>query len=226
MEISFSDKTMTFLGSSLAIVPALTKPYLQWANQPNDPQLAGETSTLWVGWLVLTFVVIAILYGVGSTLVNRAFALPQKWANRLFPTVAVVGLGVAGYIAYVQLFQVKAICGPLENCNIVLQSRYASLLGFIPNSVLGIISCLALLYLWAWYTHREDWLSHQAPLLMLAITLLGSLLSIYLTILQVLILKALCVWCLSSAILITLLFLFSISFYQASHSPLSSMDDE
>lgn len=217
---------MAFPGFSLANLPASPSHYLQEANQPIAPELAAETSALWVGWLVLTFVVIAILYGVGAVILNRAFVLSQKWTNRLFPTVAVIGLGVAGYIAFVQLFQVQAICGPLENCNTVLQSRYARLLGFVPNSVLGIISYLALLSLWAWYNHRQDWLSHQAPLLMLAITLLGSLLAIHLTILQVFILKALCLWCLSSAILITVLFLLSISLYQASHLLISPMDDE
>lgn len=217
---------MAFPGFSLANLPALPRHYLQEVNQPIALELAAETSALWVGWLVLTFVVIAILYGVGAVMLNRAFVLSQKWTNRLFPTVAVIGLGVAGYIAFVQLFQVQAICGPLQNCNTVLQSRYARLLGFVPNSVLGIISYLALLSLWAWYNHRQDWLSHQAPLLMLALTLLGSLLSIHLTILQVFILKALCLWCLSSAILITVLFLLSISLYQASHFLTSPMDDE
>ncbi|PWH15571.1 MAG: vitamin K epoxide reductase, partial [Anaerolineae bacterium] len=122
---------------------------------------------------------------------------------------------VAVYIAYVQLFQVQAICGPLENCNTVLQSRYAKLLGFVPNSVLGTISYVVLLFAWAWHKTHQDWLSRQAPLVLVAITLFGSLLSVYLTILQVFILKALCMWCLSSAVLITLLFLLSISLFQA-----------
>jgi len=219
-------KTMAFRVSSLAIVPAFTGRYLLRANQSISLEVAGDISELWIGWFVLAFVIIAILYGIGATLANRAFVLSEKWSNRLFPMIAVIGLGVAGYIAYVQLFQVQAICGPLENCNTVLQSRYARLLGFVPNSVLGLISYLALLFLWGWFNHRQDWLSVKAPLLMLAITLLGSLLSIHLTVLQVSVLKALCMWCLSSAILITGLFLLSISIYQASHSSLSSIADE
>jgi|GEM_PF-1012282 uncharacterized membrane protein len=219
-------KTMAFRVSSLAIVPAFTGRYLLRANQSISLEVAGDISELWIGWFVLAFVIIAILYGIGATLANRAFVLSEKWSNRLFPMIAVIGLGVAGYIAYVQLFQVQAICGPLENCNTVLQSRYARLLGFVPNSVLGLISYLALLFLWGWFNHRQDWLSVKAPLLMLAITLLGSLLSIHLTMIQVSILKALCMWCLSSALLITALFLLSISLYQANQSPLSVMDDQ
>jgi uncharacterized membrane protein len=167
---------------------------------------------------VLGFIVLAILYGSITLLTNRSFVLPRKWMNLLFPILAVLGLGVAAYIAYVQLLQVQAFCGPLENCNSVLQSRYAKLMGFAPNSVLGSISYLALLFLWIRQKTQQDWLSLQAPLLIVAITLLGSLLSTYLTVLQVFVLKALCMWCLSSGVLITLLYLLGISNYQTASS--------
>ncbi|MCX8062479.1 MAG: vitamin K epoxide reductase family protein [Anaerolineales bacterium] len=172
-------------------------------------------SELWVGWFVLCFVLLAILSGLAAVLSNRAFVLSSKWMNILFPVMCVIGLVIAAYIAFVQLFQVQAICGPLEGCNTVLQSRYAKLLGFVPNSVLGFLSYLAVFFLWIWHLRRRDWLSRQSPLLILAITLLGSLLSVYLTVLQVFTLKALCMWCLSSAVIITLLFLLSISHYQS-----------
>ncbi|MFN3309634.1 MAG: vitamin K epoxide reductase family protein [Anaerolineales bacterium] len=180
---------------------------------------AKTRSELWIGWLVLGFVILAILYGLVALLSNRAFVIPARWMNVLFLPIGTIGLLVAAYIAYVQLFRVPAICGPFTNCNTVLQSRYAKLLGFVPNSVLGMISYFALFFLWVWQQQRQDWLSLQAPLLMIAITLLGSLLSVYLTVLQVFVLRALCMWCLSSAMLITILFLLSISIYQSSPDP-------
>ncbi len=175
-------------------------------------------SELWLGWAVLWFVVIGVLYGVIALLTNRMVHIPRKWMNWLFPSISAIGLAVALYIAYVQLFQVQAICGPLQDCNSVLQSRYAKLLGFIPNSVLGTLSYLALFVLWGWQARRRDWVSHQVPVLIFAITLLGSLLSIFLTLIQVTILKALCIWCLSSAVIIVLLFLLSLSLFQLDDS--------
>ncbi len=180
---------------------------------------AKTRSELWIGWLVLGFVILAILYGLVTLLSNRTFEIPARWMNFLFPAIGTIGLLVAAYIAYVQLFRVPAFCGPLTNCNTVLQSRYAKLLGFVPNSVLGMISYFALFFLWIWQQQRQDWLSLQAPVLMIAITLLGSLLSVYLTVLQVFVLRALCMWCLSSAMLITILFLLSISIYQSPPDP-------
>lgn len=189
-------------------------------------QSAERLSELWVGWLVLVFVLLVILFGFVALFRNRAFVISSKWLAILFPLIGVIGLGVAAYIAYVQLFQVQAICGPLENCNTVLQSHYAKLLGFVPNSVLGVMSYLVLFFLWVWHLRRSDWLAYQSPLLILAIALLGSLLSVYLTILQAFVLKALCIWCLSSAVIIALLFLLSISLYQSSQSPLSTSNGE
>lgn len=188
-------------------------------------QSAEMLSELWVGWLVLVLLLLVILFGLAAMFSNRAFVISSKWLSILFPLIGVIGLGVAAYIAYVQLFQVQAICGPLENCNTVLQSRYAKLLGFVPNSVLGMLSYLAMFFLWLWHLRRKDWLAQQSPLLILAISLLGSLLSVYLTVLQVFVLKALCMWCLSSAVIIALLFLLSLSLYHStqdapsSHSP-------
>ncbi|GAB4477361.1 MAG: hypothetical protein Kow0088_16150 [Anaerolineales bacterium] len=175
------------------------------------------------GWLVLGFTVVAILFGLIILFLNRSIPLSLRWINRLFLVISIIGLGVAVYIAYVQLLRVQAICGPLENCNTVLQSRYAKLLGFVPNSVLGILSYLVIFFLWAWHQRHRDWLGIQAPLLIVAITLLGSLLSVYLTTLQIFVLKALCIWCLSSATLISGLFLVSISLYQTIHLPASTV---
>ncbi|MCS7248067.1 MAG: vitamin K epoxide reductase family protein [Anaerolineales bacterium] len=183
-------------------------------------------SELWPGWLVLGFVVLALLYGLAALFSNRTFVIPLKRLNLLFSLVCAIGLGVAAYIAYVQLFRVQAICGPLEECNTVLQSRYAKLLGFVPNSVIGLISYLALVFLWVWHARRKgDWLARHSPLLILAITLLGTLLSVYLTILQVLTLRALCIWCLSSAVLITMLFLLSVSLSQSNYAPILNPDN-
>ncbi len=190
--------------------------------QNSSPEAVSE---LWVGWFVLIFGVTAIPYGIFALIKEPLFLIPTKWMKILFPTLTLIGLAIALYIAYVQLLQVRAICGPLENCNTVLQSRYAKLLGFIPNSVLGTLSYLALFFLWGWYVWRNDWLARQAPLLILAITLLGSLLSIYLTILQVITLKALCIWCLSSAVNITILFLVSASLYQLNLEESSDRQD-
>jgi len=225
-EISHANFQPTHLVSCLRnaiLLPMLTlfTPFLPSVQTDLN---ALQDSSLLPGWVVLIFVSLATLYTLIALFRPSLFSPPISWLKFLFPALTLIGLAVALYIAYVQLAQVQAICGPLEECNTVLQSRYARLLGFLPNSVLGTMSYLAILFLWVWRIRSQDWLARQAPLLIVALTFLGSLLSIYLTVLQVLILKALCIWCLSSAILITLLFLLSTPLYHESHSPSSPED--
>ena len=98
---------------------------------------------------------IVVLIGMLGTVAYVGLGLknnqPQKqtqFPNWLIPILSVIGLGVAGYLAYVEFTQVEAVCGPVGNCNTVQQSAYATLFGVIPIGFLGILGYLAILILW------------------------------------------------------------------------------
>ncbi|MBS1251696.1 MAG: hypothetical protein MAG451_00729 [Anaerolineales bacterium] len=126
----------------------------------------------------------------------------------LVPALALAGLGVAGYLAYVETRDIAAICGPVGDCNIVQQSQYARLFGVLPIGVLGAIGYIAILIMWAW--RRID--SNNGRRAIASSALLGAagfgvLFSIYLTFLEPFVIGATCAWCLTSAVIITALFL-------------------
>jgi uncharacterized membrane protein len=165
-----------------------------------------------LAWIVLIGMVAALLYAAWRLLASR----PPQTANPgpaigpvdnwLVPLLALTGLAVALYLAYVETTGVTAVCGPVGECNVVQSSPYARLAG-IPVAVLGVLSYLAIIALWAAQRRlygRRALLARQALLLL---TLFGVLFSIYLTLLELFAIGAICAWCLSSALLTTLILL-------------------
>ena len=127
------------------------------------------------------------------------------------PVLALVGLGVALYLAYVETQAVPAVCGPVGDCNAVQRSPYARLFGVLPIGVLGTVGYLVILAAWLWGRLRSDRLAAYMPLILFSMSLFGVLFSVYLTYLEPFVIRAVCVWCLTSAVIVTLLMLFSAS---------------
>lgn len=135
---------------------------------------------------------------------DRSAGHPAAWA---VPLLCLVGLGVAGYLAYVETHQVRAVCGPVGDCNSVQQSAYARLFGLLPIGVLGALGYLAILAAWAVHRFNAGPLGRWAGLAAWGMVAGGVLFSIYLTFLEPFVIGATCAWCLSSAMIMTLLLL-------------------
>ncbi|MBN1147984.1 MAG: hypothetical protein JXA78_12070 [Anaerolineales bacterium] len=128
----------------------------------------------------------------------------------LIPLLALIGLGVAGYLAYVETQAVRAVCGPVGDCNTVQSSSYARLFGVLPVGVLGLIGYALILL--AWIVHRtgNGRTAAWAALALFGMAYGGTLFSLYLTYLEPFVILAVCAWCLSSAATMALLCLFSL----------------
>lgn len=122
------------------------------------------------------------------------------------PILALVGLGIAAYLAYVEIAHVAAICGPIGGCNFVQSSPYARILG-IPVALLGVLYYLAIGGLWAGQRSPSRQWANRSVLALLGLTFIGTLFSIYLTILEIFVVQAICAWCLGSAVVATVLML-------------------
>jgi uncharacterized membrane protein len=118
-----------------------------------------------------------------------------------------IGIGIAGYLSFVEYNQVEAVCGPVGDCNTVQQSSYATLFGIIPVGFLGILSYLTIIILWLVEKLDLPELKNLALISTWGITLIGTLFSVYLTFLEPFVIGATCMWCLSSAVLMTILYL-------------------
>lgn len=121
------------------------------------------------------------------------------------PLLALIGLGVALYLSYVEITLNEAACGPIGDCNIVQQSPYARLFGVLPVGVLGAIGYVAILAAWLIGNYGPQAWKKTAKSSLWGMVWFGLLFSIYLTFLEPFVIGATCMWCLSSAIIITLL---------------------
>jgi uncharacterized membrane protein len=133
------------------------------------------------------------------------------WRDWAIPVLSLIGFSVAAYMAYVETTQVSAVCGPVGDCNTVQQSAYARLFGVLPIGVLGVLGYIAILAAWLVRCFGRDRLADLAALALLGMTAFGTLFSIYLTFLEPFVIGATCAWCLSSAIIMTLLFWLALS---------------
>lgn len=123
------------------------------------------------------------------------------------PLLSIIGLVVAGYLAYVETQQVQAVCGPVGDCNAVQQSEYALLFSLIPIGVVGILGYLAILAAWTVHQFGRGRIAQWAGLALWVMAACGVLFSIYLTFLEPFVIGATCAWCLTSAVIMTLLLL-------------------
>ena len=84
-------------------------------------------------------------------------------------------------------------------------SSYARVLGILPVGILGLLGYTAILITWIIQRVRDDKWADYAKLAMLGMALFGTLYSIYLTYVEIWVIEAVCMWCLSSAVLIAIL---------------------
>jgi len=149
--------------------------------------------------LIASFIL--ILYNFFTTKPAKA-PLQPGW---IIPVIALLGMGVAGYLTFVETTGATAVCGPVGDCNTVNQSEYATLFGLIPVGGLGLFGYIAILAAWMVGRLNLGWFSHLANFGVFGMALFGNVFSIYLTFLEPFVIGATCAWCLSSAIMITLI---------------------
>lgn len=160
----------------------------------------------WLAWLVMALMIGAIVYTGYHSMSGGSIVLkrPSTNQNVIFTLLVLVGLVVAGYLAYIETTQSLAVCGPVGDCNTVQASDYATILG-IPIAILGLINYIAVGLLWFMQNRvREE--QHQLVWLgLMGLTFVGTIFSIYLTALEIFIIRAICAWCLTSAVVTALL---------------------
>jgi uncharacterized membrane protein len=174
-----------------------------------EPQASGFT----LAWIVMAGMLAALVFcGVAFLRANQGKPLPKNpaWIDLAIPVLSLLGLGVSFYLTYVETQSVQAICGPIGDCNAVQNSPYARLFGILPVGLLGILGYLAILAAWFWGRFRSDGLSKWSAPAVFGMAVFGTLFSIYLTYLELFVIFAVCIWCISSAVIITLIMLASL----------------
>jgi uncharacterized membrane protein len=181
-------------------------PLAETEEPPPDPVGFALAAVVLVGMLVAVAYVVWRLVAARQRLLGPEGDLPSPTQTWAIPILALLGLGVATYLAYVEIVHVDAVCGPVGECNIVQSSPYAQILG-IPIAVLGMLNYLAIVVLWSVQKYLGGRGAYLSALGLIGLTLLGTLFSIYLTCLEIFVIHAVCAWCLSSAVITTALML-------------------
>jgi uncharacterized membrane protein len=179
------------------------------------PQTATDTKAtgMALAWGIMVFMVIALILAI--VMILRAFqgkpiGKVNRWLDIAIPVLAIIGLVVSLYLTYVEFTSTRALCGPVGDCNAVQNSPYAKLFGVVPIGLVGAIGYIVILVAWAWRRFKTDALARIAGPAMFGMALFGALFSIYLTYLELFVIHAVCIWCLSSAILITVLMMLNL----------------
>jgi len=117
--------------------------------------------------------------------------------------IAGIGICVAGYLTYVHYAGLQPFCaGGGHGCERVQSSSYAKLAG-IPVAVLGLAGYVAIAA--ALLAPGE-----RARLAAAALAVSGFGFSAYLTYLELVVIDAICQWCVTSAVLLTALMVLAV----------------
>jgi uncharacterized membrane protein/thiol-disulfide isomerase/thioredoxin len=155
--------------------------------------------------IIVLLGMIVSLGGATPRLVDLARRASPKKLSGMVPVLCGIGLLIAGYLAYVESTQASAVCGPVGDCNTVQQSEYARLFGVLPIGWLGLAGYAAMGVAWAVNRLGDRRSSALAWLTLTGLALFGVLFSLYLTFLEPFVIGATCLWCLSSAAIMSLL---------------------
>lgn len=128
------------------------------------------------------------------------------WLRVIAIVLAVLGVLVAGYLAWAEVTGTETVCldtGAI-NCETVQSSAYSSTLG-IPVAVLGFVGFVGMLALLL-LEDQVPFLAAYGRTLVAGAALFGVLFQAYLTVIEAVVLEAWCQWCVASFIIVTLLF--------------------
>jgi uncharacterized membrane protein len=112
--------------------------------------------------------------------------------------LALAGLGIAGYLTWARYAHESVAC-PIGGggCETVQESSYSELAG-VPVALLGLLQYVAVLALVAWD-------SPAARQVVAVFALAGAAFAVYLVVIQVAVIEAVCSWCIANDVVVGLL---------------------
>lgn len=122
--------------------------------------------------------------------------------------LTVIGIGVAIYLTYIHYAGIEPACTAGQSCIKVQTSQWSKLAG-VPVALIGLIGYIGILA--SLLAPEGD----ESRLATLGLTLVGFLFSGYLTYRELFSIHAICEWCASSAVILTVLLVCAIVRYVA-----------
>jgi uncharacterized membrane protein len=122
--------------------------------------------------------------------------------------LAVIGILVSVYMTIYKITSDNRMCLGSGDCSTVNSSKYAAIYG-IPVALVGMGGYAAILLLHL-LENRNNLMRRNATLFIFGLALTGFLFTVYLVYVEVALLKALCPFCVTSQIVMTIIFIISV----------------
>jgi uncharacterized membrane protein len=127
--------------------------------------------------------------------------------RRLGIALSILGLLVALYLVYIKFNPASTFCAGVGDCEAVNTSIYSEING-IPIAALGALAYAFILGVFL-LENRFDFLEQWGPMIIFGASLAGVLYSAYLTYLELAVIHKICPYCMTSAGVMTIIFIFS-----------------
>ena len=123
--------------------------------------------------------------------------------------LSLVGLFIALYLTLHRMGVIGTLaCGVSGGCDTVQSSAYATFMG-VPVPFIGLAGYLVL-FIVAYGSMHGSMRERMTAIALVALSAVAFLFSVYLTVLEAFVIHAWCKWCVVSAVIATLIFLFSL----------------
>ena len=132
----------------------------------------------------------------------------DKWLYRASVALVIIGLAVSVYMTIYKYTGNDGMCLGSGDCSTVNASRFADING-IPVAVFGIVGYSAIL-ITLFYESKTEFLRKNGTLLIFGMSLTGFLFTLWLVYVELVLLKAICPFCVTSQVAMTLIFIISV----------------
>ncbi len=122
--------------------------------------------------------------------------------------LGIVGLLVSIYMTIYKVTSNDGMCLGSGDCSTVNASRYSEVNG-IPVAAVGVIGYLAILAV-HYFEDRSSFFKKNGTLMIFGMALTGFLFTVWLIYVELVLLKAICPFCVASQVVMTLIFILAI----------------
>lgn len=122
--------------------------------------------------------------------------------------LVVIGILVSIYMTIYKLTDNNAMCLGNGGCSAVNASKYSEIYG-VPVGFVGVVGYGVILALHL-LENRNEFMRRNAILFLFGLALTGFLFTLYLIYVEIAILKALCPFCVTSQVIMTVVFIISV----------------
>lgn len=132
----------------------------------------------------------------------------DKWLYRASIALVIIGLAVSIYMTIYKISGNDGMCLGSGDCSTVNASRFSEVNG-IPVAVFGIIGYAAILFVHIFET-RNEFFRKNGTLLIFGMGLTGFLFTLWLVYVELVLLNAICPFCVTSQVAMTIIFILAV----------------